>query len=85
MPSADARQSFNLAHPEQPGLLTTTTTTSSNQRISMVSSAFANRPLRKLVLFDVDGPLTLARQVCLSFRGHMSQASAKLSRAVSIK
>lgn len=29
----------------------------------MVSSDFANRP-NKLVLFDVDGTLTLARQVC---------------------
>ncbi|KAJ8094663.1 Phosphomannomutase 1 [Marasmius tenuissimus] len=28
----------------------------------MVSSEFADRPLKKLVLFDVDGPLTLARQ-----------------------
>ncbi|KAI0766574.1 eukaryotic phosphomannomutase [Trametes elegans] len=28
----------------------------------MVSSAFADRPLKKLVLFDVDGTLTLARQ-----------------------
>ncbi|KAK1232727.1 Phosphomannomutase 1 [Marasmius sp. AFHP31] len=28
----------------------------------MVSSDFADRPLKKLVLFDVDGPLTLARQ-----------------------
>ncbi|KAL0580605.1 hypothetical protein V5O48_001430 [Marasmius crinis-equi] len=29
----------------------------------MVSSAFADRPYKKLVLFDVDVPLTLARQV----------------------
>ncbi|KAF9258905.1 eukaryotic phosphomannomutase [Marasmius fiardii PR-910] len=28
----------------------------------MVSSAFVDRPHKKLVLFDVDGPLTLARQ-----------------------
>ncbi|KDQ61596.1 hypothetical protein JAAARDRAFT_54948 [Jaapia argillacea MUCL 33604] len=28
----------------------------------MVSSTFADRPLKKLVLFDVDGTLTLARQ-----------------------
>ena len=30
----------------------------------MVSAAFADRPLKKLVLFDVDGTLTPARQVC---------------------
>ncbi|ESK97695.1 phosphomannomutase [Moniliophthora roreri MCA 2997] len=28
----------------------------------MVSSVFADRPVKKLVLFDVDGPLTFARQ-----------------------
>lgn len=30
----------------------------------MVSDAFANRPIKKLCLFDVDGTLTPARQVC---------------------
>lgn len=34
----------------------------------MVSEAFADRPVKQLVLFDVDGTLTLARQVCLSRR-----------------
>jgi hypothetical protein len=29
----------------------------------MVSAAFADRPLKKLILFDVDGTLTLPRQV----------------------
>jgi phosphomannomutase len=31
----------------------------------MVSPDFANRPFKKLLLFDVDGTLTPARQVCL--------------------
>ena len=30
----------------------------------MPSRTFADRPLNKLVLFDVDGTLTPARQVC---------------------
>jgi len=29
----------------------------------MVTAAFADRPLKKLCLFDVDGTLSLARQV----------------------
>ena len=32
--------------------------------IDMVSADFANRPMKKLVLFDVDGTLTPARKVC---------------------
>jgi hypothetical protein len=32
--------------------------------VDMVSADFANRPIKKLVLFDVDGTLTLARKVC---------------------
>jgi hypothetical protein len=31
----------------------------------MASQDFANRPIKKLLLFDVDGTLTLARQVRL--------------------
>jgi phosphomannomutase len=31
----------------------------------MASQDFTGRPLKKLVLFDVDGTLTPARQVCL--------------------
>lgn len=31
----------------------------------MVSQDFADRPVKKLVLFDVDGTLSLARQVPL--------------------
>ena len=34
---------------------------------NMVSAAFADRPLKKVVLFDVDGTLTPARQVCPTF------------------
>jgi len=30
----------------------------------MVSASFADRPLKKLCLFDVDGTLTPARQAC---------------------
>ena len=37
---------------------------------SMVSAEFADRPLKKLCLFDVDGTLTLARQVRAFFRQH---------------
>jgi len=33
----------------------------------MVSDAFASRPLKKLCLFDVDGTLTPARQVCTDY------------------
>lgn len=33
----------------------------------MVSPEFADRPLKKLVLFDVDGTLSLARQVRMIF------------------
>ena len=33
------------------------------EQIVMVSSVFADRPIKKLVLFDVDGTLSLARQV----------------------
>lgn len=33
----------------------------------MSTSAFADRPLKKLVLFDVDGTLTPARRVRLGF------------------
>lgn len=33
----------------------------------MVSDAFASRPLKKLCLFDVDGTLTPARQVCTNY------------------
>lgn len=32
----------------------------------MVSQAFADRPNKKLILFDVDGTLTPARQVCIT-------------------
>ena len=32
-----------------------------------MSSAFADRPQKILVLFDVDNTLTLARQVCLEY------------------
>lgn len=35
------------------------------QFFSMVSADFANRPLKSLCLFDVDGTLTLARKVRL--------------------
>ena len=34
-----------------------------NRTANMVSQAFANRPTKKLLLFDVDGTLTPARQV----------------------
>ncbi len=34
---------------------------------TMVSDAFASRPLKKLCLFDVDGTLTPARQVCTNY------------------
>ena len=37
---------------------------------SMVSPEFADRPLKTLCLFDVDGTLTLARQVCVFFASH---------------
>ena len=33
----------------------------------MVSAAFTDRPLKKLVLFDVDGTLTPARQVWTNY------------------
>ena len=39
----------------------------------MVSAAFASRPVKKLVLFDVDGTLSLARQVNFHFLFRASQ------------
>ena len=46
------------------------TTDLSLAAFTMVSSEFANRPLKKLCLFDVDGTLTLARQVRVFFASH---------------
>lgn len=43
----------------------------------MASQDFADRPTKKLLLFDVDGTLSLARQVCL-LSGSLS-TSAKIS------
>jgi hypothetical protein len=37
----------------------------------MASQDFASRPINKLVLFDVDGTLTPARQVCSFMFGRM--------------
>ena len=37
----------------------------SNSHSIMVSQDFSDRPIKKLVLFDVDGTLTPARQVYL--------------------
>jgi hypothetical protein len=39
----------------------------SSSPTTMVSDAFASRPLKKLCLFDVDGTLTPARQVCTDY------------------
>lgn len=45
----------------------------------MVSADFANRPMKKLVLFDVDGTLTPARKVCFYNQGRSFKAYSKLS------
>lgn len=40
----------------------------------MSSSDFADRPLKKLVLFDVDGTLTAARSVTTSENGRVDHS-----------
>jgi trehalose-6-phosphatase len=47
------------------GNLATKALTFTTDLNTMVSAAFADRPQKKLVLFDVDGTLTPARQVSL--------------------
>lgn len=47
----------------------------------MASSTFADRPIKKLCLFDVDGTLTPARQVRTPSRCDASPPQEMISRA----